>query len=350
MTDSKIIRPFWHNEKKRSNKFFWLDKNEITIEESQLFNESILKEIIPLDLSIYPELSTVYSNVQNIFSTGEESTLLTAGADGGIRDFFISLSSNHTVIKLNPTFAMINIYPINLERDVVNINYTMNEGRLNFDLEIILSEIEKSTKKPLVILANPDSPTGNYLDLRYIDLIRKKVEKKKGTILIDGTYSLYKGYQELKDIIKLSINSTSLLFTLSFSKFPGLAGARIGLITGPTKYIKQLRSIRPMYEIGALQAKVLNIALQRWDECINVVNQINKNKKNLESLLIKNNYLITPTEGNFTLFRSDNKLNKFLDKVCYYRKEFNLDCLEGLSRLSTPPKKFIKNLESFFEE
>ena len=110
-------------------------------------------------------------------------------------------------------------------------------------------------------------------------MIRKKVEKE-GTILIDSTYSLYKGYQELKDIIKLSINSTTLLFTLSFSKFPGLAGARIGLITGPTKYIKQLRSIKPMYE-SELAAKVLNIALQRWDECINVVNQINKKQKNL---------------------------------------------------------------------
>ena len=102
---------------KRSNKLFWLDKNEITIEESQLFNESILKEIKPLDFSIYPELSEVYSNIQTIFSVSEKNTLLTTGADGAIREFFISLSRDYKIIKLNPTFAMINIYPTNLERE-----------------------------------------------------------------------------------------------------------------------------------------------------------------------------------------------------------------------------------------
>ena len=350
MNNSKINRPLWNQENKRSDNLFWLDKNEITIEESQLFNESILNELKPIDLSIYPELSQVYSNIQHIFSISQDNTLLTTGADGAIRDFFISLSSNHKVIKLNPTFAMINIYPINLEREFVNIDYEMNKGELIFNFERIIYEIEKSNQPPLVIIANPDSPTGSYLDLRYIELIRRKVENKNGKILIDGTYLLYKGYQEIKNMMKFSINSNSLLFTLSFSKFPGLAGARIGLIAGPSEQIKKLRSMRPMYEIGALQAKILNLALERWDECINVVNQINKNKENLECLLIRNNYLITPTEGNFTLFRSDKKLNKFLNQVCYYRKEFNLDCLSGLSRLSTPPNKFIKILESFLEK
>ena len=132
MNNSKVKRPLWNQEKKRSDNFYWLDKNEITIEESQLFNQSILNELKPLDLSIYPELSEVYLNIQHLFSTSEDNTLLTTGADGAIRDFFISLSSNHTVIKLNPTFAMINIYPKNLERDIVNIDYVMNKGRLNF--------------------------------------------------------------------------------------------------------------------------------------------------------------------------------------------------------------------------
>ena len=151
-------------------------------------------------------------------------------------------------------------------------------------------------------------------------------------------------------MIRFSTDSRSLLFTLSFSKFPGLAGARLGLITGPIEYISRLRSLRPMYEVGALQAKILNIALTRWDECLEVISQINMNKNSLESLLMNNKYLVTTTEGNFTLFKSNNKLNKFLDQVCYYRKSFNTECLSGLSRLSTPPKQFIKNLRDYLEK
>ena len=44
MNNSKINRPLWNQENKRSDNLFWLDKNEITIEESQLFNESILSK------------------------------------------------------------------------------------------------------------------------------------------------------------------------------------------------------------------------------------------------------------------------------------------------------------------
>ena len=344
MSKEYIPRPLATNSTERRKELFWLDKNEIIIEESLLFNEYLLSKLRNIDLSIYPELGNIYNELNKIFKIKEENTLLVNGADGGIRSIFLSLSGKFKIITLNPTFAMINIYPKNLLRNISSLEYEYNKDGPTIDLDLILKEINDSDQPPCVVIASPDSPTGSILSINDLKIIINTIDKKNGIFLLDATYSLFVGFQYLSELIELVSKSKSCVLTTSFSKFPGLAGARIGFLTGSSKVISKIRLVRPMYEIGALQSRILENALIEWEHCLKIIDTIKSNKNQLETLLAKYSKKILKTNGNFTLFQSNEYVESKLDSICYYRKSFNCKCLSGFSRLSTPPLKFLTQL------
>ena len=87
------------------------------------------------------------------------------------------------------------------------------------------------------------------------------------------------------EVISIIKKSSSALFTTSFSKSPGLSGLRLGFLTGSLSQINQIRSLRPMYEIGAVQSKILEYVLNEWETCLETIYEINQNKSNLEGIL-----------------------------------------------------------------
>ena len=338
-------RPLWPYEESRNQELFWLDKNEITIESALSLNEAILKQLKPKDLSIYPELGTLYKLFEKIFRINQANTLLVNGADGGIREVYLSLNNDYQAVILDPTFAMIGVYPNNLNNNYSQTKYEISNGEISINLNKLFESLENTNKPPLLIIASPDSPTGSLLNEEKIQKLIKKIEALKGIFLFDGTYSLYESYDYMLKVIQQLNCSKNCLFTTSFSKSPGLAGARLGFLTGSKKIIEKIRLIRPMYEVGALQSKILSYILNDWERVLDVIRDIKTNKKELELILEKNDCLIVPTKGNFTLFQSTEAVNIALESLCYYRK-FNNGCLKGLSRISTPPSLFLKKFEN----
>ena len=343
--NKEFSRPLWINQVIRDESKYWLDKNEINIEESFQFNKFIIEGLRPIDLSTYPDLSFCYKNLEKVFKINEGNTILVNGSDGGIREVNFNFLNYFQPIILKPTFAMIGIYPVNLDNKPISINYYQRENILKFDHEELIKEISSSKKPPLLIIATPDSPTGCVMKISEIKLFIKEIEKKEGLILVDGTYALINGYEKMLEIIKTINSSPNALFTASFSKSPGLAGARLGFLTGSEYFINRIRATRPMYEIGALQANIFNTVLSNWPTSLKVVNAIQDNKKELENILRIKSPKLLNTAGNFTLFESTPELDIILNKLCYYRKNFNIECLRKFSRLSTPSKAFIKDFK-----
>ncbi len=79
--NKKLSRPLWTNQEIRDASKYWLDKNEINIEESIQFNKFIIEGLRPLDLSTYPDLSFCYRNLDNLFIITEKNNLLVYVSD-----------------------------------------------------------------------------------------------------------------------------------------------------------------------------------------------------------------------------------------------------------------------------
>ena len=59
--------------------------------------------------------------LEDIFDIDEGHTLLVNGADGGIRESFLNIHDKHKVFILEPTFAMISVYPMNMNMSTMRI-------------------------------------------------------------------------------------------------------------------------------------------------------------------------------------------------------------------------------------
>ena len=153
------------------------------------------------------------------------------------------LNKNDEVILPEYSFLMYRIYSKIIGAKVLfskEINYKVS-------IENILEKVTKKTK--IVFIANPNNPTGTYLNKTELINLRKKLNKKILLVIDDAyqEYNLKKDYISGLDLFKKSKN----VFVLrTFSKLYGLASLRIGWGYGDKKIIKALYKIKPPFNVN----------------------------------------------------------------------------------------------------
>ena len=113
----------------------------------------------------------------------------------------------------------------------------------------------------MIILANPNSPTGTVINKKKILDITKKAQKYNIPVIIDEAYYGFYNYSFIKEINKYK----NLIILRTFSKSYGLAGLRAGYLISNKSIIKELFKFKPMYEINSIACKVLEIFLKHKD-------------------------------------------------------------------------------------
>ena len=101
-------------------------------------------------------------------------------------------------------------------------------------LNLITKSFLSITKKiSLIILANPNSPTGTIIDHQIMLRILKKTEKLNIPLVIDEAYAGFYKRSYIKFINKFNNNNNK-----NFSKSFGLASLRAGYAVGSSQNIK----------------------------------------------------------------------------------------------------------------
>ncbi len=176
--------------------------------------------------------------------------LLGNGSDEIIQLLLMALPPNSSVLAPDPGFVMykqlslclgLNYYGIPLRTD-------------NFDLDLpaMLATIEKH-QPSVIFLAYPNNPTGNlFSETAILDIIKAT----KGLVVIDEAYE---PFANASFIGRLGYHD-NLLVMRTVSKL-GLAGLRLGYITGLPDIIEQLHKIRLPYNINSLTQISADFAL-----------------------------------------------------------------------------------------
>ena len=163
----------------------------------------------------------------------------------------------------------------------------------------ILDCVNRKTK--IVFLANPNNPTGTYLNKNEVLELRKKL-RSDILLVIDDAYFEYIKDPEYASGIDLFSKSKNVIVTRTFSKIYGLAGLRIGWGYGPKKLIQKLYEIKPPFNVSrpalfaatkaVLDTRWLNKAIQHnnfWAEKIfNLIDEIGiaTNRTNVNFFLL----------------------------------------------------------------
>ena len=155
------------------------------------------------------------------------------------------LNKNDEVILPKYSFLMYRIYA-----KIVGAKIIFSKEK-NFKICIDDIIAKTSNKTKIVFLANPNNPTGTYLNFKELKNLRKKLNKKI-LLVIDDAYFEYMTQKDYVSGLKLFKNNNNVFILRTFSKVYGLASLRVGWGYGSKKIIDELYKIKPPFNVNKI--------------------------------------------------------------------------------------------------
>lgn len=239
------------------------------------------------------------------------------------------LNRSDEVIVPQYSFLMYRIYA-----KIVGANVIFaKEKNFKVCVEEIIKKVSKKTK--IVFLANPNNPTGTYLNSLELINLRKKL-KEKILLVLDDAYFEYMQNKDYKCGLDLFKNKNNVIVLRTFSKIYGLAALRVGWGHGPKKIIDAMNTIRPPFNVNQVAQTVAIAALKDKNFIKKSVihNSFWGNK--IKTFLSKLNILTNEVSANFFLLNFDK--SKFSAKYVLKKLES-----KGIILRSTEEGYNIKN-------
>lgn len=169
------------------------------------------------------------------------------------------------------------MYPISAKR-VGAKPISVKEKNLKADIDAILEAITPKTK--IIFIANPNNPTGSYLNAFEVDKLIAGAPKNI-LIVLDHAYEEFVDVANYPNAIELVNKHENVVLTRTFSKIYGLASLRIGWSYSSAYIAEILNKVRGPFNVGGAPQAAAVAALQ--DEEFFTLSK-NYNKKWLEIL------------------------------------------------------------------
>tara|TARA_Y100001958_G_C21234921_1_gene561147 strand:- start:1860 stop:2945 length:1086 start_codon:yes stop_codon:yes gene_type:complete len=201
--------------------------------------------------SKYPDgkSSELRSQISKKFKCDSNKIICGAGSDEVIQMICqLFLKPNDEVIVPQYSFLMYRIYSKIVGAKVIFAK------ELNFKISIleILKKVTNKTK--IVFLANPNNPTGTYLNTNELKELRKKL-KKNVLLVIDDAYAEYMKNKDYTSGLDLFKNKNNVFILRTFSKIYGLSSLRVGWGYGSKNIIDGLNVIKPPFNVNEVAQK-----------------------------------------------------------------------------------------------
>ncbi len=295
------------------------------------------------------------NQISKNFKCDKDKIICGAGSDEVIQMLCqLFLKSNDEVIVPKFSFLMYRIYSKIVGAKVV----FAKEKKLKVSISEILKKVTRKTK--IVFLANPNNPTGTYLNKFELVQLRKKL-RKNILLVLDDAYAEYMRNWDYKSGLDLFKNKQNVFILRTFSKIYGLASLRIGWGYGQKKIIDALNLIKPPFNVNEVAQKA---ALESLKDIKFISRSIKHNviyAKKLKNFLNKYNINSNEVSANFLLldfvkckFKAKYFYKKLKTKGIILRSTEDGYKIKNMLRLTIGSKtdclKFIRAVESIFDK
>jgi len=334
-----IERIFDYTDKSKYN--YVLNQSERSENFSAILFELFKKDLKQEDFAYYPNTKNFKEKLCEFYNVKNENLFLSDGSDVGIKSIFETFTTCGKVITSEPSFPMYQVYCKLYRCQYFGIHYDLD--LLELSVDSMLNFVDDETD--LIILANPNSPIGDY---KTLDEIKPLLDTGK-MVLIDEAYI---EFSDNESMIKYINDYPNLLVTRTFSKGFGAAGCRVGMTFGHKDTIELLSKFRQMYEITGVSMKYCEFLLNNYKLVDTYIQEVKEEKKKLVSML--KNYEVVDSQCNWIHFNNqdDNKRTKeILEKhkvLVKYCKLHPYGFRENWCRMTIQPglseQDFIKEL------
>jgi len=284
---------------KNNNDYIKLNTNENPFPPSEKVIEAINK-VNNGSLRYYPD--PLGSQVREVFAAQrglkKENLMVANGSDEIFSLIFRGfINQNGLAGFLHPSYSL---YQTMAQFNGVKFKKVNLKNKFEIDLNPFLKE-----KFSLVIISNPNNPTGTYADLSQIETF---LSTFKGLLVVDEAYIDFYGGSSLSLVKKYD----NLIVTRSLSKSYSLAGLRVGLAVANEKIIEGFMKLKDSYNVNSLSLAGSKAALEDRKHFNYNLQMIKNNKEFFEEKLENYNCEFTSSRGNFIFFRHPEFQSKFL--------------------------------------
>jgi histidinol-phosphate aminotransferase len=267
-----------------------LDFNENTFACSPKVSE-LLGGISADSLTRYPERESVEAVVAAHLSLATDQVALSNGVDEAIHVLFEAfLDAGDELLLPVPTYTMYEVYASATDARMVAVQA---EDNLQFPFERLLGAITSKTK--VIAIANPNSPSGSVATRAQLLQVAQRAQH--AVLLVDEAYFHFHG----ETMIDLIGTVPNLVVARTFSKAYGLAGLRLGLLTGPVELMRWVRRVLSPYSVNSLALACLPPALEDAAYLEWYVNEVLAARAEFEAALDQAKLRYWPSRANFVL-------------------------------------------------
>jgi len=150
----------------------------------------------------------------------------------------------------------------------------------------------------LVIVDNPNNPTGTYVDREAVERFLSEVPEEV-IVVMDEAYFEYTDAADYPNCLELRGLRERLIVLRTFSKIYGLAGFRVGYAIGPAPLLGYVNRLRAPFNVGIVGQHAACVALTDVEhvERSRELNQGERQRlsRELDALGAK----VTPSQANF---------------------------------------------------
>jgi histidinol-phosphate aminotransferase len=264
-----------------------------------------LRSLSAADVSLYPQREAGELLVANFLGLAPEQVLLTNGMDEALSVLFTSyLGEDDELLFADPTFVMYRVLGDALGAKVVR---PQSGEDLALPIADLLAQISPRTR--VIAMANPNNPTG--LAARRVDLLKIAEAAPDAAVLIDEAYFEFCGATLIPDLV----HYPNLFVARTLSKAYGLAGLRLGVLTGAAEQIGYLRGFSLPFNVNSVALACLEEALVDQEFVSEHVAQVKRGRERLSQLFDELGLRYWPSQTNFVLVRVGAKVKTFVESM-----------------------------------
>ena len=252
------------------------------------------------DIALYPDGNAFYlkAAIAECLSTPvqkiQSENITIGNGSNDVLEIIAHCFADHNaeVIYSQHAFA---VYPIVTQ--AIGAKHVVTPAKdWGHDLNAMANAITEKTR--LIFIANPNNPTGTWLNAQALHEFLSKVPEKV-IVVVDEAYHEYLDQKDYSSAINWISEFPSLIVTRTFSKAYGLAGLRIGYGVSHPTVTNILNRVRHPFNANSIALAAAQVALSDTD----FLNQsIETNKKGMHQLTVAFEEMsldYIPSVGNF---------------------------------------------------
>ncbi|BDC19657.1 histidinol-phosphate transaminase [Acidianus sp. HS-5] len=278
----------------------------------------------------HPDLTSRFKELAAEYNKVEPSNIFpTPGGDGALRATFYNFLNPGDQVAYNfPSYSMYSVYSAVRGLKVNKVNLIENGDWWKEDLDKLL-DYAKDSK--LVIIDDPNNPTGSPMLKANKEIISTLAENIKGFLVLDEAYYEFSGYTAAS----LVNEYPNVMIVRTLSKAFSLASYRVGYLIANKEVVNALTKTSTPFDV-ALPSLIAGItALENSSYAKNIVNEITENREYLYSSLKRLGLKVYKSVTNFLLIK-DNRdlLTPLMERKIAIRKP-----LDGFYRITVGTKE-----------